>query len=51
MLDFQLAMRINNLMPQKYHLIELKDEENYKKEVSKVRMARESKRIQKMLEE
>lgn len=51
MVDFQLAMRINNLNHSKYGLLELEDETNYKKEFNKVRMQRESKRIQAMLAE
>lgn len=51
MIDFQLAMRINNIPFEKYSLIEIQDEKNYKKEVGKVKMARESVRIQKMLSE
>ena len=31
MIDFQLAMRINNIPFKKYNLIELQDENNYKK--------------------
>jgi|JI10StandDraft_1071094.scaffolds.fasta_scaffold229956_1 hypothetical protein len=31
MIDFQLAMRINNLNFKKFHLLELEDEKNYKK--------------------
>lgn len=49
--DFQLALRINNIPASKFYLIELTDLENYKKEVGKIRMARESAKIQKMLEE
>lgn len=51
MVDFQLAMRINNIPFSQFQLLELEDVANYKKEVSKVKMAREAKRIQKMLEE
>jgi hypothetical protein len=51
MMDFQLAMRINNLNFAKHYLLELEDVQNYKKEVGKIRMQRESKRIQKMLSE
>lgn len=50
-MDFQLAMRINNLAFSKYGLLELEDEKNYKKEFNKIRMQREAKKIQAMLEE
>ena len=51
MVDFQLAMRINNIPFSPYQMLELKDVNNYKKEVSKVKMAREAERIQKVLAE
>lgn len=51
LVDFQLAMRINNLDSSKFDLLELKDEKNYRKEVSKVKMQRESKKIQQQLAE
>ena len=51
MIDFQLAMRINNLDNKKFMLIEINDPKDYRKEVSKVRMQRESQKIQDMLDE
>lgn len=38
MIDFHLAMRINNINHLEYYLMAIKDENNYKKEVNKMRM-------------
>ena len=49
--DFELAMRINELITDEYGLIEINDMNDYKNEVQQVRFKRESDKIQKLLKE
>lgn len=51
MVDFHLAMRINNINVDEYQLFNINNEQEYKKEYNKIRMKRDSERIQKMLDE
>ena len=50
-IDFELAMRINELKTGEFSLIEIQDVKDYKKEVQMVRFKREGERIQKELKE
>jgi hypothetical protein len=47
--DFQLAMKINLLKLNDYSLIPIQDPSNYRREVTKIRMARQASHIQDML--
>ncbi len=50
-IDFELAMRINELKTGEFSLIEIQNVKDYKKEVQMVRFKREGERIQKELKE
>lgn len=42
MVDFHLAMRINNIDHREFQLHNIENENDYKKEYNKIRMRRES---------
>jgi hypothetical protein len=49
-MDFHLAIRINHLNHREFQLQNIENENEYKKEYQRIRMKRESERIQKMLD-
>lgn len=50
MLDFQFALRINNIDYKKYSMFNIENEKEYRLEASMVRMERQAKDFDKMLE-
>ena len=51
MVDFQFALRINNVPHQKFSMFHIENEKEYRLEASMIRMERQAKEIDQQLEE